>query len=85
MSDQHLWPDPPPIPSRAAPARTPAAERMRRYRDRMRRGFFCLTIDMHENEIEALIQRGYLRVAHRDEIDAIREAFYAFLDKTLQQ
>jgi hypothetical protein len=63
---------------------TSAAERMRRHRERRRDGFLCLTIEVHAAEIDALIQRGDLQAVHRDEIDAIREAFYAFLDKTLR-
>jgi hypothetical protein len=36
---------------------SPAAERMRRHRDRRRDGLRCLTIELRETERDALIRR----------------------------
>ena len=62
------------------PTRSNAAERMRRHRERRRGGLRCLTIELRETEIDALI--GKKGVARNDE-DAIRDALYSHLDRTL--
>ena len=68
----------PPI---AAPATcSAAAERMRRHRERRREGLRCVTIELRETEIDALI--GKKGVARNDE-DAIRDALSSRLDRTL--
>jgi len=68
-------------PPTAAPAtHSPAAERMRLHRERRRKGLRCLTIELRETEIDALI--GKKGVARNDE-DAIRDALYSHLDRTL--
>jgi len=47
------------IPHTAKSAgRSPAAERMRLYRERRRSGLRCLLIELRETEIDALIRRG---------------------------
>ena len=67
--------------SPAAPTtRSAAAERMRRHRERRREGLRCLTIELRETEIDALI--GKKGVARNDQ-DAIRDALYSHLDLTL--
>jgi hypothetical protein len=43
----------------------------------------CMTIELREAEITALIRRGLLRHDARNEIHAIRNALYGFLDRTL--
>ena len=65
------------------PARSPAAERMRLHRERRRNGMRCLTIELHETEIDALIRRGLLRADMRNDPSAVSDALYAFLDDTL--
>jgi hypothetical protein len=40
--------------------RSPAAERMRAHRERRRLGLRCLTIQLRETEIDALIHTGLL-------------------------
>ncbi len=57
-----------------------AAERMRAHRQRRRDGLRCLTIELRETEIGALI--GKKAVARNDE-DAIRDALYAHLERKL--
>jgi len=71
-------------PPTAAPAtRSAAAERMRRHRERRREGLRCLTIELRETEIDALVHKGLLKPETRNDPSAVSEAFYAFLDRTL--
>jgi hypothetical protein len=65
------------------PVRSPAAERMRLHRERRRNGMRCLTIELRETEIEALIREGLLKLETRNDASAVREALYTFLDDTL--
>jgi hypothetical protein len=60
-----------------------AAERMRRHRERRRRGLFCVTVDLHESEIDALIGASLLQSEMRRDQNAVLKALYAFLDRTL--
>jgi hypothetical protein len=60
-----------------------AAERMRRHRERRRRGLFCVTVDLHESEIDALIGAHLLQSEMRRDGNAVLKALYAFLDRTL--
>jgi hypothetical protein len=64
-------------------ARSPAAERMRLHRERRRNGMRCLTIELHETEIDALIRKGLLESETRNDPSAVSDALYAFLDDTL--
>ena len=64
-------------------ARSRAAERMRRHRERRRDGLRCLSIELRETEIDALISKGLLPAETRNSLKAIREALYAHLDSTL--
>ena len=66
-----------------AKPRSSAAERMRRHRERRRDGLRCLTIELRETEIEALIRKGMLKVDARNDLDAICDALYAHLERTL--
>jgi hypothetical protein len=71
------------IPSTTAPAaRSTAAERMRRHRERRRDGLRCLTIELRETEIDALIRQGFLRAETRNDPNAVSEALYAYFDRT---
>ena len=62
---------------------SPAAERMRRHRERRRDGLRCLIIELRETEIEALIRRGLLNNETRNDPSAIIDALYAFMESTL--
>ena len=62
---------------------SPAAERMRRHRERRRDGLRCLIIELRETEIEALIRRGLLKNETRNDPSAIIDALYAFMESTL--
>ena len=60
--------------------KSPAAERMRRHRERRRDGLRCLTIELRETEIDVLIGK---KADARNDADAIRDALYAHLERTL--
>jgi hypothetical protein len=61
---------------------TPAAIRMRLYRDRRRKKLRCLTIELRESEIDWLIRRGLLNREKRNDPIALKHALYAFFDHT---
>jgi hypothetical protein len=56
------------------------AARMRAHRQRRRDGLRCLTIELRDSEIAVLI--GEKGVARNDQ-EAIRDALYAHLERTL--
>jgi hypothetical protein len=64
-------------------ARSAAAQRMRRYRHRRRRGLRCFVIVLHEAEVNALIHKGLLKTKMRNHLSAVRGALYVHLDRTL--
>lgn len=66
------------------PLRSPSAERMALHRRRRKKGLRCLTVELHEAEIDALIQRRRLAPESRGDLFAVRKALYAFLDDTLR-
>jgi hypothetical protein len=68
-----------------APTRSPAAERMRRHRQRRRDGLRCLIIELRESEIDELIRRGFLKSEMRNVDAEIIDALYCHLDRTLDQ
>jgi hypothetical protein len=57
---------------------------MRRHRELRRDGMRCLVIALHETEIDALITRELLKHETRNDKRAVREALYAFFDRTLR-
>jgi hypothetical protein len=60
------------------------AERMRRHRDRRRKGLRCVRIELRETEIDVLIRRGRLARDSRGDLGAVRTALYGFLDDHLR-
>jgi hypothetical protein len=64
-------------------APTPAAARMRRVRQRRRNGLRCLTIELREQEIDALVNKGLLEAETRNDAQSVLKALYAFFDRTL--
>jgi len=56
---------------------------MRRHRERRRDGLRCLTIELRETEIDALIRNELLKPETRNDPSAIIDALYVFLDRTL--
>jgi hypothetical protein len=71
-----------PIVANTKVARTDAAERMRRYRQRRRAGLRCYRLELRASEIEALVRRGLLLASERTNRNAIIKAMYSFLDRT---
>jgi hypothetical protein len=63
--------------------RSPAAERMRRHRERRREGLRCVTIELRETEIDVLVQKGLLKADARNDARCVREALYQYFDSTL--
>ena len=63
--------------------RTAAAERMRRHRQRPKDGLRCLSIEVRETEVDALVRRGFSQQELKEDSDAIMEGLYAYLDQTL--
>jgi len=61
------------------------ALRMRLYRHRRRKKLRCLTIQIRETKIDALIQKGLLRWDMRHDRIAVRNALHSFLDQTLSK
>jgi hypothetical protein len=62
---------------------SPAAERMRLHRERRRWGLRCMTIELRETEIDALIRKGMLKADARNDPGAVCKALYAHLESTL--
>ena len=62
---------------------SPAAERMRRHRERRRDGLRCLMIELRETEIDVLVQKGLLNADTRNDARAVREALYQYFELTL--
>ena len=62
---------------------TSAAERMRRHRERRRDGMRCLWIELRDTEIDALVQRGLLKAETRNDQNAIADALYDHLERSL--
>ena len=60
-----------------------AAERMRLHRNRRRQGLRCITVELRETEIDALVRRGLLKAETRNDMYAVRRALYQYLDQTL--
>ena len=60
-----------------------SARRMRLHRARRQKGLRCLTVELREREVEALVAKGLLPSASRGDRAAIRKALYAYLDGTL--
>ena len=69
-------------PHETAAVPSPAAARMRRHRARRKKKFRCVTLELHESEIDALSQHGYLHWDKRNDLDAIAKALYQFFGRT---
>jgi hypothetical protein len=62
---------------------SPAAARMRRHRERRRDGLRCLTVEIRESELDALVLRGLLPEDSRNDRNAVLQALYSFLEQEL--
>ncbi len=75
-----------PLSNRPADGAAPSAgaRRMALHRNRRRKGLRCITIEIFEIEINALIRRGLLAPNSRTDITAIRKALHVWLDDVLR-
>ena len=67
----------------AATVPSSAALRMRRHHERRRDGLRCVTIELRETEVTALIRKGFLKQDGRNDHRAVMSAFDGFLNRTL--
>jgi hypothetical protein len=63
--------------------RAPAAERMRRHRERKRQRLRLLHVLLRESEVDALIISGLLQEENRNDPATVTEALHQFFDRTL--
>ena len=68
----------------AAKRSSSVAHRMRLYRARKLAGLRCLTLEVRETEIAALVRKGLLSADSQTDAKAIRDAFYSLLDRSLR-
>jgi hypothetical protein len=61
---------------------TAGAERMRISRQRRREGMRCVMIELRDSEIDQLVALGLLTASSRDDINAVAQALYRFLDQS---
>jgi len=64
-------------------ARSPAAERMRLFRERRRKGLRCVMVELHEDEIDVLVRMGLLAPEMCNDANSVIAALYAYFDRTL--
>jgi hypothetical protein len=57
---------------------------MRRYRQRKRDGLIALNIEMRLTEVQALVEKGLLKVEARHNAEDILVALYRVLDTNLE-
>jgi hypothetical protein len=62
-----------------APAERSSAARTRRHRERRRHGTRCVTVDVSQGELDALVIRGYLSEGERDNGAALKKAIEGVL------
>jgi hypothetical protein len=60
-------------------AHSASVERMRRHRERRRKGLTCVTIPLPQAQINGLIRRGWLPRAERADRTAIGNALLLYL------
>ena len=70
------------VPSSPAPP-SPGAERMRRHRERRRKGKVCVMIELDPRMISGLTERGWLPASQRDDQVAVVHAFCRFVGYAL--
>ena len=62
------------------PRLSSAAERMRLYRERRRRGLSCIKVQLRRSEVDALIACGLLEPADRQDRGVLAAALHRYLD-----
>jgi hypothetical protein len=68
------------ISSESVPVVSAGARRMRWYRERRRRGLLCVTIQVRQAEISALIEQALLESSQRQNPAAVAVALHRYLD-----
>jgi hypothetical protein len=62
---------------------TAGAIRQRRRRDRRARGFFCISVEIGDADLDALVERDLLDRKERHDREAITAALHRFFDDAL--
>jgi hypothetical protein len=62
------------------PRLSSGAQRMRRYRERRRRGLACIRVQLRRSEVDALIACGLLEPAERQDRGVLAAALHRYLD-----
>jgi hypothetical protein len=65
-------------------ASSPTARRMRRYRERRRRGWRCFHVPFDKHMIEGLVRWKYLEEKDRDKVEEVGFAAASFLSDALE-
>lgn len=58
---------------------TPTAERMRRHRERRRKGLHYFRVELRVTQIDMLVAKGYLEHKERDDPSALQRAIDLFI------
>ncbi len=58
---------------------SPTAERMRRHRERRRKGLRYFRVELRVTQINMLVAKGYLDHKERDDADALQRAIDVFI------
>ena len=58
---------------------SPGADRMRRLRERRRRGTMCFMFELHPAAISGLVELRWLAASRRDDRTAVLDAFRRFV------
>jgi hypothetical protein len=56
------------------------AQRMRRYRERRRRGLSCIKVQLRQSEVDGLIACKLLQPTEREDRGALAAALHRYLD-----
>jgi hypothetical protein len=57
---------------------------MRLHRDRKRRHMTCMWVELFPREIDAFVKMGLIKADTRNDINAVRDGLYEFLDRALR-
>ena len=70
-------------PAETEPSLAASALRMRRHRERRRRGMLCFRIELTENVINELIRRKRLTADYRENPNAVGQTLQQYLEYTM--
>ena len=63
------------------PRLSASAERMRRFRERRRRGLACIRVQLRRSEVDALVASKLLEPTEREDRRALATALHRYLDR----